>query len=144
MEENISRDCIQLNCTAPDWRGAIRVSAQPLVDTGRITEAYVEQMIENVCTLGPYIVIMPKFALAHAAPSESVIESSMSIATFSEPVNFNCDNDPVYVVMCLACVDREAHLGRLGRMAEKLMDGTFVDDMLACEDAEQLYELINS
>ncbi len=144
MEENISRDCIQLNCRAADWKEAIRIAAQPLVETNRISAAYVEQMIENVCTLGPYIVIMPKFALAHAAPSESVRESSMSLAIFSEPVFFNCDNDPVYVVMCLACVDRESHLGRLGRMAEKLMDGTFVEDMLSCDDAERLYELINS
>lgn len=144
MDENIALDSIQLACTAVDWEGAIRVAAAPLVSRGSIEPSYVDRMIASVHEMGPYIVIMPGFALAHAAPGEDVRTSDLSIATFTEDVMFHCDNDPVRVVMCLACTDREAHIARLQRIAEKLLDETFVDRMLACGTAEELYQLINA
>ena len=64
-------------------------------------------------------------------------------ATFSEDVTFGCDNDPVRIVMCLACTDREAHIARLQRIAEKLLDETFLDRMGSCVSADELYNLLN-
>ena len=45
--------------------------------------------------------------------------------------------------MCLACKDREAHIARLSRIAEKLMDDSFLGRMLTCTTTTGLYELIN-
>lgn len=144
MDENITLDNIQLACTATDWEDAIRTAAVPLVSHGSIEPSYVDRMIASVHEMGPYIVIMPGFALAHAAPGEDVCVSDLSIATFTQDITFHCDNDPVRVVMCLACTDREAHIARLQRIAEKLLDETFVDQMLACSTAQELYQLINA
>lgn len=143
MEESIARRNIQLNCSAGSWEEAIRVSAAPLLEHGSIEESYVERMIASVNELGPYIVIMPGFAIAHAAPGDDVNVSDLSIATFDQDVSFNCDNDPVRIVMCLACTDREAHIARLQRIAEKLLDDTFVDQMGACTSCDELYGLLN-
>lgn len=143
MEESIPKHNIQLNCTARTWEEAIRVSAAPLVEHGSIEEHYVERMIASVKELGPYIVIMPGFAIAHAAPGADVSISDLSLATFDQGVSFNCDNDPVRIVMCLACTDREAHIARLQRIAEKLLDDTFVDRMGACASVDELYCLLN-
>ena len=46
--------------------------------------------------------------------------------------------------MCLACVDRESHIARLQAVAEKLLDDTFVERMVACGSDQELYELVNA
>ena len=66
------------------------------------------------------------------------------MALFDGEVFFGSDNDPVRVVMCLACVDRESHIARLQGVAEKLLDETFVERMVACSSDQELYELVNA
>ena len=98
-------------------------------------------MINSVETLGPYIVIMPQFALAHAAPCEYVKKSDVSIATFKNDIEFHCDNDPVRIVMCLACTDKTSHIEMLQSIATTLMDEGIVAKMIACTSEEELYSL---
>ena len=144
MSDSIARDCVRTDVHAGTWQDAIRLAAAPLVERGSIEGSYVERMIESVNELGPYIVLMPGFALAHAAPGEDVHVSDLSVALLDEGVSFGSDNDPVRVVMCLACVDRESHIARLQAVAEKLLDDTFVERMVACGGDQELYELVNA
>lgn len=143
MDKIIDMDNIQINKKATDWENAIKIAGAPLVNCGSIKEEYITQMIDSVKTLGPYIVIMPYFALAHAAPSNSVIKSDISIATFSDGINFNTENDPVKIVLCLACVDKTSHLSKMQRLATLLMDETMIDKICDCKDKQSLYDLLN-
>lgn len=106
---------------AENWEDAIRAAGEILVDAGSISGKYVEDMIQAVKDLGPYIVLMPKLALAHAAPCEAVYQSDISLVTLKEPVDFGSSNDPVSVVLCLACADRTQHMEKLSQIAEVLM-----------------------
>ena len=144
MSDSIARDCVRTGVRAGSWQDAIRRAAAPLVERGSIEGGYVERMISSVVELGPYIVLMPGFALAHAAPGDDVHASDLSVALFDDEVFFGSDNDPVRVVMCLACVDRESHIARLQAVAEKLLDDTFVARMIACSSDQELYELVNA
>ena len=144
MSDSIARDCVRTGVRAGTWQDAIRLAAAPLVERGSIEGSYVDRMISSVDELGPYIVLMPGFALAHAAPGEDVHVSDLSVALFDDEIFFGSDNDPVRVVMCLACVDRESHIARLQTVAEKLLDDTFVERMVACASEQQLYELVNA
>lgn len=144
MSDSIARDCVRVGAHADSWQDAIRLAAAPLVERGSIEASYVDRMIASVVELGPYIVLMPGFALAHAAPGDDVYVSDLSVALFDGEVFFGSDNDPVRVVMCLACVDRESHIARLQGVAEKLLDETFVERMVACSSDQELYELVNA
>ncbi|MBM6675394.1 PTS sugar transporter subunit IIA [Olsenella uli] len=144
MSDSIARDCVRTGLRAGSWQDAIRAAAAPLVERGSVEDGYVDRMISSVVELGPYIVLMPGFALAHAAPGEDVHRSDLSVALFDDEVFFGSDNDPVRVVMCLACVDRESHIARLQAVAEKLLDDTFVVRMVACRSDQELYELVNA
>ena len=106
-----------------------------------ITEEYIHQMIESVDKLGPYIVLMPGFALAHASPGNFVLHTDISIATFREPIDFHSENGPVSVVMCLACTDRTSHIEQLQVIAEKLMESSSIDKIAACKNKEELFSL---
>ena len=46
--------------------------------------------------------------------------------------------------MCLACVDKEAHMSGIQRVAMKLMQENAIENMLACETDEELYQFINA
>lgn len=141
MSTGIRLENIQVGKRAKDWEEAIQIAAQPLVEQGAISKQYVQNMIDSVNTLGPYIVIMPQFALAHAAPCAEVKQSDISIATFKNDILFHCKHDPVRIVMCLACTDKTSHINKLQKIAEILMDQDIVEKMIACKNEEELYSL---
>ncbi|MDT6981473.1 PTS sugar transporter subunit IIA [Levilactobacillus zymae] len=117
----ISPNEIQLNVEASGWEDAIQKAAQPLVDEKHITDDYVQSMIESVKKLGPYIVIAPGLALGHARPSAAVKQTSFSVATLKEPVEFgNEQNDPVDLVVILASINSNDHLDLMRKVVNFL------------------------
>lgn len=143
MEEIISIDNIRCNVEAKDWKDAIRKAGDLLVNNGKINTKYIEDMIKSVETLGPYIVLMPGFALGHSEPCADVYETSLSLITLSNEVCFGSPNDPVKVVMCLACTDKESHIAKIQTIALKLMQDDAIEKILACENEEELYRFFN-
>lgn len=143
MEELIKQENIDINVEASDWEDAIRKAGSLLEKAGSIKNAYIENMINSVKTLGPYIVLMPGFALGHSEPCPEVIKSDLSLITLSNPVNFGSMNDPVKVVMCLACVDKESHMAGIQKVAMKLMQDNAIENMISCKTKEELYKYIN-
>lgn len=135
---------IRVGLSANDWEEAVQEAAKPLLDSRAIRDEYVDAMLDGVKRLGPYIALMPGFALAHSVPSKSVLRTDMSVAVFDTPVRFSSNNDPIYVVMCLACKDKESHIERLQGIAQKFLDDTnLVDRMRGCKTAEELFSLLN-
>lgn len=143
MEELIKLQNIKVGVEAVDWQDAIRKAGKLLEDSGSIKTEYIENMINSVKTLGPYIVLMPGFALGHSEPCPEVIKSDLSLITLTEPVNFGSVNDPVKVVMCLACVDKTEHIQSIQKVAMKLMEENAIENIVSCKSNEELYEYIN-
>ena len=85
MDKILNESHIRIKEKAADWEEAVRKAGAVLVEEGSIRPAYVEKMIQSVKELGPYIVIMPGFALAHAAPCEDVVKSDMALITLDTP-----------------------------------------------------------
>ncbi|MGM9959075.1 MAG: PTS sugar transporter subunit IIA [Erysipelotrichaceae bacterium] len=146
MEEIISLNSILIHQKAGDWKEAISIAGETLVKNGQITEHYIEMMIESVKNLGPYIVLMPRFALAHSAPCKEVLNNCLSIAIFDEDIDFGSDKGPVNVVMVLASTDGESHVAKLSKIAEKLMDegDSFIKQLIESKSTEEVYELLNN
>ena len=61
-----------------------------------------------------------------------------------EPVNFDSPNDPVKVILCLACVDKESHMNALTKVAGALMDETVFESLMNASTVEEAYEALNS
>lgn len=122
--------------------GAIFASGELLVASGRTTPDYTQEMIAAIEEFGPYIVIAPGIALAHARPSVAVKSTGLSLAVLAEPVAFGSPNDPVKLVFGLAALDHEAHLGALSQLAEKLSDESFVNNLQNASTIEQLRQLL--
>ena len=144
MNTLFEKDHIKIKVDVKDYEDAIKKSGQILVDTNSIKENYINDMIEAIKKLGPYIVIAPGFALAHARPSEDVLKDDVSIITLKEPVCFNSINDPVYVVMCLAAKNSDTHIDTMQKIATILMKENTIENLKnanSVEEIQQIFEI---
>lgn len=136
---------IWLDKPADDWKAAIRLAGGALVASGSVTEPYIDEMLAVVEELGPYIVIAPGLALAHARPSASVLRPGLSWVTLSSPVLFgHSQNDPVSVVVGLAAPDDESHITALSTLAELLSDEPHRSSLMSAQTPADVHAVINS
>lgn len=119
----LQEDAIALDVAASDWQSAITAAGSLLERSEVADAAYTEAMIENVTQNGPYIVIAPGFAFAHARPSEAVHRTGMSWVRLAEPIAFgHPSNDPVTLVVALAAKDDNAHTSAMAELAKVIGD----------------------
>jgi len=94
---------VVLRADAADWRSAVRLAGAALERSGAATAAYSDAMVGMIEEHGPYVVIAPGLALAHARPGPEVLADGIAVVTLAEPVPFgHPHNDPVRVVLGLA------------------------------------------
>ncbi|MFJ2742307.1 PTS sugar transporter subunit IIA [Streptomyces sp. NPDC087440] len=123
LSDLLPSEAIRLDARATDWRQAVRDAGELLVATGTATADYTAEMIRNVEENGPYIVIAPGFAFAHARPSPAVLRTGMSWVRLAKPVEFGHEtNDPVTLVVALAAKDAAAHTAAMASLARLLGD----------------------
>lgn len=109
---------------ADGWRDAVREACRPLLRAAAVEVRYVDACIGAVEDRGPYIVVAPGIALAHARPEDGVYALGLSVAVLDEPVEFgHATNDPVDVVFAFGSPDREQHVGLLAALSRRLLDG---------------------
>lgn len=114
----LTADCIALDVPAATWEEAVQAAGGLLERAGIAGPAYTGSMIDNVETNGPYIVVAPGFAFAHARPSPAVHRTGMSWVRLAQPVAFgHKTNDPVTLVVALAATDDGAHATAMAELA---------------------------
>jgi PTS system ascorbate-specific IIA component len=127
---------------AEDWRAAVRAASQLLVDVGAAEPRYVDRCIATVEELGPYMVVAPGVALAHARPEDGAVAVGLSAITLREQVEFgHAENDPVDVVFAFGSPDRDQHVGLLGALARRLTEG-LADDLRKAGDESEVTRLM--
>ncbi|WP_423798093.1 BglG family transcription antiterminator [Neobacillus sp. SAB-20_R2A] len=121
LEDLLQAETIQVMEEVFDWKEAIKAAASPLLINGTIETSYVDAMIENIDTLGPYVVIGPEVAIPHARPEKGVNRIGMSFLKLKKPVYFLNNNDyPVRLLFCIAATDNTTHLKALSQLTELL------------------------
>lgn len=139
----LGEGAIILGAKADDWRHAVTLAGDALVAAGTTTHAYTEAMIAAIDELGPYIVIAPGIALAHARPSEAVLSTGLSWVGLSQPVEFgHQSNDPVDLVIGLAATDHDGHLEVMSSLAGVLADPDHMARLRAATEPRQVRELL--
>ena len=143
LNQALAEGSISVRATASNWKQALELAGDALVRSNRTTPQYTEEMVQAFEELGPYMVIAPGIALAHARPSEAVLGTGLALITLSEPVVFGSEaNDPVQLVIGLAAVDHDSHIDLMASLSELLMDVMKVNMLLQAENVEQVRELL--
>lgn len=142
LAEAFAENSLRVFAAALDREHAIELAGDLLVSSGRVTPEYTVSMVDVLESHGPYFVIAPGIALAHAKPSEFVISSGMSLVTLAEPIVFgNEANDPVELVFGLCAVDHDSHIEMLAELSNLLSDNKAVNILLNAGDTEQIRSL---
>jgi mannitol operon transcriptional antiterminator len=145
LKDLLTKHCIQFVEEAGDWKEAIALAAKPLLDSGCITNEYIQAMIDNVMTLGPYIVIAPGVALPHARPEQGVKKIGMSFLQIKNGCLFSeKEEHRVYVLIVLAAIDNETHLKALSQLAKLLSDKESMRILFAANSAEEVLSLVEA
>jgi len=133
---------IRTGVKAKTWKEAIKAAGEVLVEACSCTTEYIHAMIAAVEELGPYIVITPHVALAHARPSPAINQADMSLVVLDEAVEFGSEaNDPVKLVFAFCATDDASHLQQLSKLAEKLNPET-INRLSEVEAVEEVIEIL--
>ncbi|MCU1582750.1 MAG: phosphotransferase system mannitol/fructose-specific protein [Microbacteriaceae bacterium] len=136
----LPESAIVLGAHADDWRAAVRLAGSALAASGAAKPAYADEMIRMIEEHGPYVVIAPGLALAHARPGPAVLADGLAVVTLAEPVSFgHPHNDPVSVVIGLAIERSDVHLASVAELANVFNDSSAIP---ALRDAKSIDEVI--
>ena len=119
----LPESAIVIAADAADWRAAVTIAGEALTRSGAAKPEYAGEMIRMIEEHGPYVVIAPGLALAHARPGPAVIADGLSIVTLARAVNFgHPHNDPVRVILGLAITAADEHLAAVAALANVFND----------------------
>ena len=136
-------DAIVIGADATDWRDAVRAAGAALAKAGIARPGYADEMIRMIDEHGPYVVIAPGLALAHARPGPEVLKDGLAVATLATPVNFGHPyNDPVSVVLALAVASGDAHIALVAELANIFNDSSAVADLAAATTVEEVQSIM--
>lgn len=83
----------------------------------RVSSSYRLEVLASLEKLGPYFVVAPGIALAHAAPSKSVREIGFSLLHLGAGVRSGSNNDPVRLLFAFCTPNPDDHIELLGEFA---------------------------
>ena len=143
--DQLPDEAIALGATASDWRGAVRAAGDALHAAGAAEPGYADRMVAMVEEYGPYIVIAPGLALAHARPGPDVLRPGLALVTLATPVSFgHAHNDPVCVVIGLAATEADQHVASVAGLANVFNDPSVIPALAEAADADEVRRLLGS
>lgn len=128
---------IRVGVSASHYSEAIAAAGDLLVSAGHVSPEYVQAMTRVVDELGPYMVLVEGFALAHAEPGELVYQNSISLAVLSGAVDFG-SGKMVKAVFAMAAKDHDSHIEALGELSALLSDEILRNEILTATDSEHI------
>lgn len=138
----LERELIQITSEISTWEDAIIKAADPLVNRNYINQQYVQAMIESVKKLGPYIVIAPGVAIAHARPEDGVHKMGISLLKINHSIPFSDKGHHVSLVFVLAALDSTSHLNILSELAEVLSDNERLNQIKNASSVDQIVKVV--
>ena len=127
-----------------NWQEAIYGVTKPLLDDGTIEKKYVDSIIENINTYGPYIVILPEVAMPHSTlGGEGVHDTAIGFCKVEKPVEFvpADESKNARLFFTLAAVDDNEHLKNMQMLSELLLNDGIIDDLLKAKTGQDLLEI---
>jgi PTS system ascorbate-specific IIA component len=132
-----------LGATPTDWREAVELAGTALTAAGAARPEYAAEMVRMIDQHGPYIVVAPGLALAHARPGPEVVADGLAVVTLAMPVEFGHPyNDPVRVVLGVAAASSESHLQAVAELANIFNDSDAVDRLARAGSPDEVRRIL--
>ncbi|RIP37110.1 PRD domain-containing protein [Staphylococcus gallinarum] len=122
---------------------AIQQCVALLEKDGIVGSEYANDIITQLNTFGPYMIISPHLALIHAKHEHVKKSVGFSLVHFKDGVKFDHNHyDPVYIVVTLATKQPQIHLNALRQFSELVMDDNARSDLFS-GDKNRIINWIN-
>lgn len=139
LKEN---DSVRLGLVAKDWKEAIMLSVEPLIESGAVTEEYFHAILESTEEYGPYYILMPGMAMPHAMAGIGVSKDAFSLITLSHPVTFS-DGKEVSVLLTLAATSPAIHTSVAIPQIVALFDlENSINRLTSAKNKDEVFEMI--
>lgn len=138
----LKQENVQILDHVDDWKEAIIVSLQPLVDHSYVTDNYGKAIIDVTNEMGPYYVLTENVALIHGRPETGVLKKQLAVTVLKKPIKFSEDGYPVRLLVALAATDSESHLAVMQTLAELFMSENAINDLIEAKEAKDVYEYL--
>jgi len=139
----LAESAIIVGAEADGWRAAVRLAGRALTASGATRPGYADEMIRMIDEHGPYVVIAPGLALAHARPGPDVLADGLAVVTLATPVSFgHPHNDPVSVVLGLAIKSADTHIEAVAELANVFNDSSTIARLTAAASVEEVLQIM--
>ncbi|MCR0567059.1 PTS sugar transporter subunit IIA [[Clostridium] innocuum] len=127
-----------------DWRDAVYQGTKNLEAQNYITRQYSEAIIENLLTYGAYFVLCPGIALLHATSNAGVLKTQLSVVLVKRPFRFKGKDEDIKLLITLAAIDSQSHIGAMQQIAMLLNDDKTIDNVLQMTSTNEIYKTFTS
>ena len=133
---------IRLGLSAETWQEAVKLSEEPLIESGAVQPQYYDAIVESTEEYGPYYILMPGMAMPHARPEAGVNRDAFSLITLTEPVTFS-DGKEVSILLSLAATSSKIHTSVAIPQIIALFElENSIERLKACQSEEEVLALI--
>jgi mannitol/fructose-specific phosphotransferase system IIA component (Ntr-type) len=137
LKDYLTSENVQFKEEVRNWEDAIRIGSEPLLKDHSIEVEYVDTMIENVKSFGPYIVLLPKFAMPHARPENGVNSLGLSLLILEKGVQFD-GGKFANIFLVLAAPDEASHLNLLSELSSVLASQEKVESLASAKSFQEI------
>lgn len=139
-----SEGAISLAPSSESFRSAVTDSVALLVSAGHAKIDYVNRVIENLERFGPYFVVAPGVAIAHASASDAVLSPGLSLLKLEQGVVSGAlENDPVRLVFSLCTPNPVDHLDLLSEFARVMSTYGVVNSLLNASAESAIRQILD-
>lgn len=138
-QEILKKENILLHCNAKTSDEAIHAVGNVLVNTGYITEKYIEGMLERDHSLTTYIgndIAIPHGEFEY---KDEIHKTGLAVMVYPNGINWGGGN--VRIVIGIAAKN-EDHMKILANIASKLSEMDMVEELVASENVDFIHELL--
>ena len=141
MKDMLKIENVQIIESVNDWKEAINVAVQPLVDGGYVEPRYIDGIIENTHKFGPYYVLCEDFALLHASSEQGVIKQQLAVTILRQPIKFKEDGFNVRALVTLAADSPEGHMQAIQAISKLFGNPESIEKLVNANSADEIYEM---
>lgn len=132
-----------INELIKDWKEAISLGVDLLVKNQAATNDLKQAIIEVVNQHGPYFVIAPKLALAHAPPRNYCLKPALSLVVFKNSVSFGETNRyDVNVLVTLSAPDNSTHIDLMAKFAKIFGNKIIIDKLVKTNSIDEIKNIL--
>ncbi|TXJ34879.1 PTS sugar transporter subunit IIA [Brachyspira aalborgi] len=137
----LSKNNIMIVEQINDWKEAVKLSVEMLINNGSVKPEYLTNIYKNVEELGPYMLLCPEVVMPHCRPEDGALNKSISLLKLNKPVKF-FDND-TYLYISISAIDSDSHIDYIQNIVKVISEDELLQSLLKAKDIDTIFNIFN-